>query len=197
MQGRYEIAGLLDRMPRGEGWGHQVLGSEEDLLSLMQRHRIDGYIIAIGDNWKRARVAHDVGARVPELSLVSAVHPSAQVSRHASIGEGSVVMPGVVVNAGARIGRGCLLNTSASFDHEGVMEAFSSLAPHAAVGGQVHVGEYAAIGLGANVIHGVRIGAHAVVGAGAVVVADVPERVVAFGNPARVVRSRKEGEPYL
>jgi acetyltransferase-like isoleucine patch superfamily enzyme len=35
------------------------------------------------------------------------------------------------------------------------------------------------------------------VGAGALVLDDVPDQVVAFGAPARVVRPRAVDEPYL
>ena len=55
----------------------------------------------------------------------------------------------------------------------------------------------AMIALGANVVHGVRVGDYAVVGAGSTVVRDIPESVVAYGNPARVARPRTPGEPYL
>ncbi len=46
------------------------------------------------------------------------------------------------------------------------------------------------IGIGANVIilPGVSIGNGAVIGAGSIVTKDVPENVVAFGNPCKVVR---------
>jgi acetyltransferase-like isoleucine patch superfamily enzyme len=45
--------------------------------------------------------------------------------------------------------------------------------------------------LGARVIvlRGVTIGAHSVIGAGSVVTRDIPERVVAAGLPAKVIRS--------
>ena len=43
------------------------------------------------------------------------------------------------------------------------------------------------------VLDGVTIGRDAVVGANAVVTTDLPERVVAAGIPARVIRTRGEG----
>jgi acetyltransferase-like isoleucine patch superfamily enzyme len=61
----------------------------------------------------------------------------------------------------------------------------------------VTVGEFTVIALGANLIHGVTIGEHSVVGAGATVVRNVPPYVVAYGTPARVVRPRQPGDPYL
>lgn len=53
----------------------------------------------------------------------------------------------------------------------------------------VSIGDGAWLGAGAIVLPGVSVGRDTVVGAGAVVVEDLPDRVVATGNPARVIRS--------
>jgi acetyltransferase-like isoleucine patch superfamily enzyme len=47
------------------------------------------------------------------------------------------------------------------------------------------------IGTGVRVLDGVRIGRGAVVGAGSVVTRDIPPETVAFGVPARAIRSRR------
>jgi acetyltransferase-like isoleucine patch superfamily enzyme len=59
------------------------------------------------------------------------------------------------------------------------------------------MGEFSALSLRAAVIHGRAIGVHTVIGAGATVVKDIPDYVVAYGTPARVVRPRRAGERYL
>ena len=53
--------------------------------------------------------------------------------------------------------------------------------------------ERAYVGLGANIIQGLRIGRMAVVGAGAVVTKDVAERTLVVGVPARVVQNDIDG----
>jgi putative colanic acid biosynthesis acetyltransferase WcaF len=57
---------------------------------------------------------------------------------------------------------------------------------------KIDIGEDAFIGARAVVLPGVRIGARAIVGAGSVVTKDVPENVVAAGNPCRVIKSRAD-----
>lgn len=52
----------------------------------------------------------------------------------------------------------------------------------------ITIGDNAWLGGGAIVLAGVTIGHDTVVGAGAVVTRDLPPRVLAVGNPARVVR---------
>ena len=53
----------------------------------------------------------------------------------------------------------------------------------------------AAIGSNATILCGVTIGEGALVGAGAVVTKDVPDHTVVAGNPARVMRKRREDHP--
>ncbi|WP_425464685.1 sugar O-acetyltransferase [Nocardia yunnanensis] len=53
----------------------------------------------------------------------------------------------------------------------------------------ITIGDNVWLGGGVIVCPGVRIGANTVVGAGAVVTRELPEKVFAAGNPARVVRA--------
>ena len=52
----------------------------------------------------------------------------------------------------------------------------------------VHIGENVWVGAGTVIVSGVTIGKNSVIGAGSVVVKDIPENVVAVGNPCRVLR---------
>lgn len=56
----------------------------------------------------------------------------------------------------------------------------------------VHIGENAWLGAGVIVVPGVTIGKNAVIGAGSVVTKDIPDNVVAVGNPCRVLREVTE-----
>jgi len=196
-QGIYRIAGLIDRSVKGHLMGYEILGTESDLPGIVRQLEITGGIVAIGDNWTRHRVVNALNALLPDFTFVTAVHPSAQIGRNATIGRGSAVMAGAVINPNARVGAFCVVNTNASLDHGSVMGEFSGLLPNAATGGNVLIGAFAAVCQGANIIHGVEIGEHTVIGAGATVFENMPPRVVAYGTPALVIRAREPGEPYL
>lgn len=197
--GEHQVVGVVarDQPPGSDFMGYPVLGCDTDLPALAREHGAEGAIIAIGDNWTRGRLAERYRQEMPELAFPTAVHPSSVLARGVTVGEGTIVMAGVVVNGPSRIGRHCAVCTRSSLDHDSVMEDFSSLAAGVALGGLVHVGEYSAIGMGVASRHCIRIGSHTVVGVGAVVVRDLPDHVVAFGVPARVHRTRQTGEPYL
>lgn len=151
----------------------------------------DAFIVAVGDNVARARLFSEHRER--GLTPASVVHPTATVSSSASVGAGTFIAAGVIVNPEARTGENTILNTGCTVDHD------CELGPHVHVGpgvnlcGAVSIGEGALIGVGACAAPGSSVGAWSVVGAGAAVVGALPERSVCTGVPARVVRST--GEP--
>ncbi len=79
------------------------------------------------------------------------------------------------------------VNTAAVVDHQCQLGDFAHVSANVVLGGGVSVGEGSLVGIGACVLPGVVIGAWSQVGAGAVVTRDVPDGVVAYGVPARVM----------
>lgn len=196
---RFRIVGLVDDFrPVGEQTlGYSILGRKDDLRLLRELHALKCVVVAVGDNVARQKLVEYIGERCPGLGFVSAIHQSASIGIGATIGEGSIVMAGATISPSARIGRHCIVNTRASFDHDSVLADFASLAPGVVTGGNCHVGAFSAICIGAVLVHGVAIGEHSVVGAGSVVTRSIGSFVVAYGSPARAVRTRRAGDKYL
>lgn len=139
--------------------------------------------VAIGDNEARRRLGEAVLAAGGSLAAV--VHPAAQVSRHASLGEGAFVAAQAVVAPSARVGRGAIVNHGAVVDHDCEVGEWTHIAPGAILGGGVRVGAGCLIGSGAVILVGIQVGERATVGSGAVVTRDVPARATVIGVPAR------------
>jgi sugar O-acyltransferase (sialic acid O-acetyltransferase NeuD family) len=198
-EGRYKIAGLLDRYRKvGEQTlGYRVLGQEENLPQLTKIHSLTGAIVAIGDNFIRSKVTARVREVCPDLPFVTAIHPKATIAKDVSVGEGTVIMAGVTINPCCLIGRFCILNTNSSLDHDSVMEDFSSLAPRVTAGGNCRIGGYSAVSIGTVLIHGIHIGEHTVIGAGSTVLKNLDSFKLAYGTPAKAIRDRKPGDKYL
>ena len=116
------------------------------------------------------------------------VDPTATIASRSTVGDGALINAGVVVGARSAIGRFASVNRSASVGHDVVIRDYASLGPGSVLCGGAEVAAGAFVGAGAVLAPNTRVGANATVGAGAVVVKDVPERAVAVGNPARVVR---------
>lgn len=148
-------------------------------------------IIAIGDNEVRETVAKTIEDK---CQFETMVHRTAYVSRFTEIGEGTVVMPKVCINAEVKVGKHCIINTGAIIEHECIIEDFVHVSPSASLAGNILIKKGAHIGLGATIIQGVTIGENALVGAGTVVIKDVPDNAVVVGNPARIIKFRQGDE---
>lgn len=140
-------------------------------------------IISIGSNQVREMIAN----RYP-LVYATAVHPSAIISKYASVGEGTVVMQGAIIQSDVKIGKHCIVNTGVSIDHECEIGDYVHISPHATLCGNVHVGKGAWIGAGATVIPGIKIGEWSTVGAGSVVLHDILSGATAYGNPSKIIK---------
>lgn len=194
----HNILGFLDdavKIGTRIGTAYEVLGDRFAAATLCNANT--EMFIAVGDNWSRAKLIAHLKELNRAIVFGTAVHPSACIARGVKIGVGASVMAGATINVDSVLGQFCIINTQASIDHDCTIGDFASVLPGAVLGGNVNVGEFSVVALKAGIIHQINIGAHSVIGAGATVVNDVPSFSVAYGNPAKVVRSRKQGESYL
>lgn len=185
----FTLAGLIDDVRpvrRRASFGETtVLGGATELAGAYAAGIRQG-IVGFGDNTRRiaaALVLESLG-----FKLVCAIHPSAILAMDISVGAGSMIAAGAVLNPSTILGKCVIVNTSASIDHDCVIQDGAHVGPGVTIAGHVEIGGGAWIGIGATVIARKRIGAGAIVGAGSVVIDDVPEGVVVMGVPARVTR---------
>lgn len=191
LMGEYEIFGFIDdQNPERRDTnflGYKILGGAEQLDRLMEKD-IKKLIFGFGDNSARLSLAGLVKSM--GFQLISAIHPKSIIAKDVHIAAGTVVAAGAVINSGSQIGENVIINTSSSVDHECIIEDGVHISPGAHLGGQVIVGRGSWIGIGACVIDHVLIGSNSLIGAGSVVVENIPDNVVAYGNPAKVKKTR-------
>jgi len=141
-------------------------------------------IISIGDNKIRKIVSEKV-----KHKFGTVIHPSVLFSSYSKVEEGSVIMQGSIVNAGAKIGKHCIINTAVVVEHDCIVEDFVHLSPNVTICGNVSIGEGSHLGACAVVIPNLKIGKWCVIGAGAVVTDDIPDFSLVVGVPGKVIRN--------
>ena len=182
-----EIVGFLDDRAEKRGTlfcGATVLGDFNMLAALCQD--VPQAVIAFSNCHGRIHVAQK--ALSYGFSLPNLIHPSAIISQDASIGQGAIIMPGTIINSGTRIGSNIILNTAASVDHECLIGDGVHIGPGARLSGLVTVGTATWVGIGSTIRESVHIGNNVLVGAGSLVLKDIPDGVVAYGTPAKIIR---------
>lgn len=175
-----EVLAALDGNPSRHG--DSILGIPiPGDFSLAANYPDAEFILAIGDNSTRARLAETLA-----LPWATLIHPSAVIAASHPIGEGTVIFAGAVVQPDTKIGRHVILNTSCSIDHDGVVGDFAHLAPGVHLSGNVTIGEGVLMGVGSCGKPGVTIAPGITVGAGAAVVTNLHEPGTYVGVPARL-----------
>ncbi|PXX28377.1 acetyltransferase [Arenibacter sp. ARW7G5Y1] len=198
-QKQYNIYGFLDTFKKkgDKLFEYTILGSENDLNEIVEKNNISGCFIAIGDNCTRKIMSRKISTLNPNLKFINAIHPSSIIGKEVTLGHGIAIMPGVVVNSDSKIGDFCILNTNSSLGHDGVMNDYSSISSGVRTGGNLKLNECSAISIGATIIENIVIGRDTIIGAGSLVTKNIPSEVVAYGIPAKIIKSRRADDKYL
>lgn len=154
-------------------------------------------VIAIGDNYKRERIFEEVLSSNMGHTLFTHISSKAMVSNSAKVLEGAIVLPGGFVGPKTLVGTGALINTNAVVEHQSALQNFASLAPGALILGGSVVGHGSHVGPASIIDSKISMGANSILGANSYLRCDLPELVIAYGNPAFPKRSRQKDEPYL
>lgn len=116
------------------------------------------------------------------------LHPFTDIAQGVKIEPGVIINPGVVIAPYTTLAHFVYLNRHCSIGHHSQLGAFVSVNPGAIINGKCQIGAHTVIGAGAVINDGISIGSHSIIGSGAVVVKNLPDYVVAVGNPARILR---------
>lgn len=159
MDERYEIVGIIDapKMIGSNVLGYNVVGSDDDIAELAKKG--NSFFITLGQIQSPSRRV-DLYNELKSLKVdvPSFISPRAHISKHASIGEGTIIHHNVVVNAAAEVGDLCIINTAAVIEHDVKIGDYCHVSTSAMVNGGVSVGDSTFIGSNASIRDNIEIG---------------------------------------
>ena len=180
----YNILGVLDT-PENVGkqvLAYSVIGTDDDVPQYVDKAE---FVITVGFI-KNPAIRIKLYNKVKEAGgkLATVIAPTAHVSKYSTIGEGTVVMHQVFVNAGAHIGANCIINTFCNIEHDAQIGDQCHISTGTMVNGDCKVGDRCFIGSQSVLANGIAIGEDIIVGAASFVRKSISEKGIYSGNPA-------------
>lgn len=188
-----KIMGFLDNDEklRGKKMDRDAV-VEGDITEIHEliRKGTNSFIVAIGDNEVRKKYFADC----LKLGLIpiNAIHTKATISHNAkSIGTGVFIGANAYIGPEVSVGNNVIINNSVVLPHNNTVEDNVNISPGVNVGGGSVIKEGSFIGIGTSIIQYITIGRNVTIGAGAAIVCNIPDNVIAFGVPCKVIKNRE------
>ena len=126
---------------------------------------------------------------IPIERFATLIHPTAVVSKFATIGYGVSIQPFVSIGPNVSIGNHVQIYAQSLIGHNSTLDDYSYVANNACIGASVHINKGAYLGTNCSILENITIGKWGLVGIGSVVIKDVPDFTKVVGNPSRVIGS--------
>jgi len=150
LQDKYEIVGIIDIPEKlnQEVLGYKIIGQDSNLPELVKKY--NNFHITLGqlrNSEPRIKLFNQLKQLNANLPII--ISPLAYISKHTVIEEGTVIMHNVIINANAKIGMNCIINTKALIEHDAVIGNHCHISTGAIVNGGVQIGNNVFYGSGA------------------------------------------------
>lgn len=129
-------------------------------------------VVAIGDPAIRKKII----SKLPkETFYKTIVHPSAIISNWVEIGEGTVIMAGVIITCNIKIGKHSQININSTIAHDCKIGEYFTTAPSVNISGNCFIGDNVYIGSNSSIKQGINIVNDVNIGMGCLVIKDINE----------------------
>lgn len=177
------IVGIIDKKALDSKiLNYRVIGTDDDLDSLIRKYKATHFIVAIGNIQIRSRLYNFAKVKLQPLSIIS---KRANISKYTKIGKHATIYPGVIINAGVTIGYNALINSNATIAHEVKIGNHVNINPGANIAGKVLIEDFCFIGIGSSIKENLRIAKNSTIGGGAMVIKDTEPNKTYIGVPAK------------
>ncbi len=121
------------------------------------------------------------------IKIPTLIHPEVYIPSNTNIGKGVVILYGSFISCNVMIEDYVLIQSQCNICHDDWISEGCVVSGFVNMGGKVRVGKYTYLGLNAAIREKVSIGENSIIGMGAVVVSDIGDNVIAYGNPAKPI----------
>jgi len=158
-------------------------------ISVLDNVNMDDYTMLTLGVYQPTHKKKIVETLNPDINkFMSIIYDGLDISYMSKLGRGLLINSKVSIAAHTTIGDFVSINRHVSIGHHTNIGKYCSINPGVNIAGNVTIGEGTTIGMGTNILHTVKIGKNSIIGSGSVVTKDIPDNVVAYGSPCKIIR---------
>lgn len=167
--------------------------SFEEALKIYSTSKIE-FIIAVGEPESRRILWEKLINK--GCGFTTLIHPKVFIPESTKIKVGAVISSGVFISCGVEICENVYIQPMASIGHDSRISSHCVISTFASFAGHCIVGESSFIAMSVPIKENTSIGCNTIIGMGSVVLRDIPDNVIALGNPARAMQANEHRKVF-
>lgn len=185
----YEIVGIVEAKEKigEEVLGYTIIATDNQLKDLRKKYQYA--LITVGQiksaklRVKLFNLAKDLGFLLPTI-----IASTAYVSKHTTVGEGTIVMHQAMINANVKVGENCIINSKALIEHDCEIGNHCHISTKSTLNGNVIVGNQCFIGSNTTFYNDINITSNVILSSNSLISKSIKKSGVYVGSPLRKIR---------
>jgi len=163
-QKKFNIIGLIDNNKKKSLLGYKIIGSDKEIKKFSKKVY---YALVTTGHIKNSKIRENLFKKFLKngFKFPAVISPLSYVSKHASIGDGTIVMHGAIINAGAKVGKNCIINSKSLIEHDAIIGNHCHLSTRSTINGGVIIQDNSFIGSSSVIKQNIKIGKNSFVNA--------------------------------
>ncbi|MCT4616243.1 MAG: hypothetical protein N4A49_15400 [Marinifilaceae bacterium] len=194
-QNKYKIHGLVTNdinELHAKIHNYNVVCLEENLDNYLCDHPyITRYFLGVGVSSGDMKLRQKIYSKLDLiLESVNIIHPTAIISKYAKLGKGNLFEAYSKVANDVTIGNHCIVYSFTAINHDQEIGDNVLIGCNVSMAGK-NVGSHTIISDGSSISFKKSVGSNTIIGDGTLITKNIPDNVICYGNPAKIIRNNE------
>lgn len=152
------------------------------------------FVVAIGEPILREKIFLKLKER--NLQIATLIHPNVYIDESVEIGEGTIICQNVFVSCDLKMGDNILIQPGVNVGHDCTIKNNCVISSGVTVAGNCKIEKNTYVGMNVPIKENICIGCDVIIGMGSAVFKNIPDSIIALGNPARPMKKNEDKKVF-
>ncbi len=120
--------------------------------------------------------------------FINIISTNSYIASTVTFGSGCLISNMCTIDSYTNISNFVTINRCSSIGHHTFIDDFTTINPNTHIAGNCKIGKNVQIGMSVTIFDGIIVGSNSIIGAGSLVNKNVPDNVLVFGSPAKIIK---------